>query len=62
MEILEHGNPEESKQTKVFKCGNCGCKFNADEDEYEYAGRYEDYYYCECPECLNKAYESTNQS
>ena len=58
MEILEHGELTETYQFKIFKCTECGCKFKADNTEYEYANRYENYYYCECPHCLNIAYEA----
>ena len=45
MEILEHGTPETLKRTKVFKCGDCGCLFKADEDEYEYEDGVDNYDY-----------------
>ena len=57
MEIIQHGKHEESKMVKTFRCSDCGCIFKADDTEYEYANRYEDYYYCQCPDCLNIATE-----
>ena len=58
MEILEYSKPTKTDQFKIFKCPECGCKFRADNTEYEYANRYEDYYYCECPDCLSIATEA----
>lgn len=34
MKIIQEGNPARLKQTHRFKCFNCGCVFEADNDEY----------------------------
>lgn len=62
MEIIEHGRPvsECFKETKLFKCSYCGCKFEANEDEYKYVTQYNEiYYYCQCPECSQNADETS---
>lgn len=58
MKILEHGNPKKLNATKIFKCSLCGCKFEADKNEYYYSGSQynEGYYCCKCPECGKSAY------
>lgn len=46
------------KQMHKFKCHNCGCKYTADNGEWEYCDKYgypktnpTDYVMCRCPEC-----------
>lgn len=59
MEILVHGNPEKLKEVRRFTCSACGCMFKADKTEYKSSQQYnETYYYCQCPECGNTAYEN----
>ena len=55
MKIIKHGDPEKIAQVKVFKCDHCGCEFEADKTEYTYddSRAWMDFYYCQCPECLN---------
>lgn len=53
MRIIRPGN-RNSKNIKQFSCNNCGCIFEADEDEY--ATTIDEQilvhkYYCICPEC-----------
>ena len=68
MNIIQHGNesPEELN-TEEFECGQCGCRFTADYDEYyvekgscfttsssltyTYVATITDTYVCSCPEC-----------
>lgn len=58
MEIIVQGNLEKIKQTKEFRCLQCGCVFKANKNEYQYAGSQynESYYSCACPYCGNRAY------
>lgn len=54
--VLQHGNKNQ-RITRTFWCANCGCIFKADDQEYKYEMfRNEDYYYCACPECGEKAF------
>ena len=52
MKILKHGNPHGN--IVIFKCTNCGCEFEANENECE-SGRSpfdgEKWYNIDCPEC-----------
>lgn len=53
MKIIKQGNLEKIRRPVIFKCHNCGCEFEADNTEYEYAGTQynEAYYQCFCPCC-----------
>lgn len=68
MNIIKHGEQSSEKmQTEEFKCGQCGCEFTADYDEYYIERGYNymtsaaltytynaiitDSYVCSCPEC-----------
>ena len=43
---------------KRFKCGTCGCIFEADKTEYESEEEYRyTTYYCKCPNCGDNAFE-----
>lgn len=56
MQILEHGDPAKINPIVMFKCSNCGCSFKADKTEYRKEVLLTfDYYYCDCPECGEKA-------
>lgn len=55
MKIIKQGLTAEElrqKKAKQFRCFNCECIFEANEDEYTYE---EDYIYvtytCKCPNC-----------
>lgn len=43
-----------------FYCGNCGCVFECDKDEYEYHFDQRDGDYCEakCPTCGYRVYSN----
>lgn len=53
MKIIKHGRPETVLNTvKRFKCGSCGCVFEADKEEYTSGTQYNEIYFqCKCPEC-----------
>ena len=68
MNIIKHGEEaKENLMTEEFECGQCGCKFTADYDEYyvekgssfttsgstyyTYNATVTDTYVCSCPEC-----------
>jgi len=68
MNIIKHGEQaSDNLMTEEFECGQCGCKFTADYDEYYvekgssfttsssltymYLTTIEDTYVCSCPEC-----------
>ncbi len=74
MKIIKHGHiPELVKVTRRFQCLQCNCIFEADKDEYCFAGpagqiRWHgellapaNGYYCECPECQAPAKEITRE-
>ena len=59
MRIIKPGRI--NKRTKLFTCDNCGCVFEADENEYKYCDYSTAMYYnsdakCKCPSCGNDAY------
>ena len=60
MKIIKHGNPKYTKPDRRFECSHCGCIFEAEYDEYKYAGFHnnEEYYKCNCPECNSEVYYS----
>lgn len=49
MKILKHGKPPLRKL--FFDCFNCGCSFEASEDECGDLPGDRSYIWCECPEC-----------
>ena len=53
MKITKHGSTykKEDNKKEKFECGNCGCKFDCDDDEFytDYGGG--SYLVCSCPEC-----------
>ena len=68
MNIIKHGEQaSDNLMTEEFECGQCGCKFTADYDEYyvengssfttsssltyTYLTTIIDKYVCSCPEC-----------
>lgn len=67
MNIIKHGAVASMADVKTFKCGQCGCEFTADYDEYylnkgscftsssslsyTYSTKVTDVYACSCPEC-----------
>lgn len=68
MNITKHGeNSKDKTMPEEFKCGQCGCEFTADYDEYYvekescwtasasttyvYKATVTDNYICSCPEC-----------
>ena len=54
MKIIKEGNLELLKQIRRFKCGLCGCIFEADNTEYKTDNQYNHTYYtCDCP-CCNR--------
>lgn len=64
MNIIKQGKSKEElekirKQTKRFACSLCDCIFEADINEYNYEEENTFIsYYCECPNCGEKAYEA----
>lgn len=63
MRIIKHGSPKYSKPDRKFRCSYCGCVFETEYDEYEYAGSQynEAYYKSTCPECHNIVYGDGRQ-
>lgn len=59
MKIIQNGNPKlVFSETKRFRCGSCGCLFEAEKDEYITGNQYNDIFYqCKCPECGKTANE-----
>ncbi|MCM1168169.1 MAG: hypothetical protein NC401_19465 [Ruminococcus sp.] len=62
MTVLKEGDPDRAKQlvskTRRFKCGRCGCVFEADKGEYQPGQQYNDvYFFCKCPCCGEQARE-----
>lgn len=59
MKIIQNGNPKlVFSATKRFRCGSCGCLFEAEKDEYITGSQYNDIFYqCKCPECGKTANE-----
>lgn len=59
MKIIQHGRPNPELSTiKRFKCGFCGCVFEADEGEYAVCQHYNDICrQCKCPDCEKLANE-----
>lgn len=60
MKIIVEG--EIPKKTKRFKCGNCGCEFEADEGEYKTTDQMTYFddgteWRCECPCCRKTVYK-----
>lgn len=54
MKILEPGNPPDPRMPIIFRCENCGCKFEAYKDEYkwQYSQRENtSWYEVRCPCC-----------
>ena len=57
MKIINHGAKKEEKKNSLrFLCENCGCVFDADEDEYHIDYRQDVlssvfHAYSSCPEC-----------
>ena len=70
MNIIKPGKtPEEREQEairksiKTFECSTCECVFTADKTEYQSSTDYiYEIYYCECPNCGNRAYQKTGRS
>ena len=71
MKITKKGDLERVKRitdtTGLFRCGFCGCEFEAESSEYESHKRetsiqmyrgvvFDEYYSCKCPTCGNVAY------
>lgn len=57
MKIIKEGNLNKLMRVKRFKCDYCDCIFTADKNEYIIDSQYnEEYYYCTCPCCNNRAY------
>lgn len=53
MKIYVHGKLE-----RYFQCPRCHCVFSAKNEEYyEQLEEYGKHYYCQCPECEEKARE-----
>lgn len=57
MNILRAGDPRKILQTKRFLCLECGCYFEANNDEYEYGNQFEPGCTCKCPYCGQVAWE-----
>ena len=59
MKIIQNGNPKlVFSATKRFRCGSCGCVFEAEKDEYQSDTQYNEvYFHCKCPECGKNATE-----
>lgn len=62
MKIIQHGDPvklERLAATKTFRCGNCGCIFEADWREYDETCIHEKktLVSCDCPDCHLIAFE-----
>lgn len=57
MKIIQNGNPKlVFSATKRFRCGSCGCVFEAEKDEYANQTNFDApkmlyVYKCLCPEC-----------
>lgn len=52
MKVIVPGDLTKIKHTKKFHCPDCGCLFEADEDEYEHESYvWDEYYACKCPTC-----------
>jgi len=52
MRILKEGNLENTKRPAIFTCWNCGCKWEANNDEYILQqGQLKPYPVCNCPCC-----------
>ncbi len=54
MRIIYHGDVNKAKKIKRFKCGVCGCVFEADNTEYktQYSQRENcAWYEIKCPTC-----------
>ncbi len=57
MKIIKEGNLDKLMKVKRFKCDYCDCIFTANHKEYIKDSQYnEEYYYCICPCCGNRAY------
>ena len=57
MKIIKEGNLDKLMRVKRFKCDCCDCIFTANHKEYIIDSQYnEEYYYCICPCCDNRAY------
>ena len=57
MKIIKEGNLNKLMRVKRFKCDYCDCIFTANHKEYIIDSQYnEEYYYCICPCCDNRAY------
>lgn len=57
MKIIKEGNLDKLMRVKRFKCDYCDCIFTANHKEYIIDSQYnEEYYYCICPCCDNRAY------
>lgn len=59
MKIIKHGTPKYNNPDRKFKCGYCGCVFEAEHGEYqEGMNEYnKGYYFSVCPECGRLANE-----
>lgn len=56
--------PGKKPETFRFECPDCGCVFEADEDNYEAVYESLDGCYCyaaDCPTCGSKVYKSNDE-
>ncbi len=55
MKVLLHGRNRDGQwgnRTRRFRCGDCGCLFDADKGEYSIGSQYNELIYtCKCPDC-----------
>ncbi|MCM1276045.1 MAG: hypothetical protein NC299_11900 [Lachnospiraceae bacterium] len=59
MEIIKNGDLNRLKRTIRFECNKCGCIFKANTDECTAEQQYNDvYFYCGCPCCGARVYET----
>lgn len=59
MKIIQTGNPKlVFSAIKRFRCGVCGCVFEAEKEEYTAGSQYNEIFFqCKCPECGKAANE-----
>ncbi|MCD8159079.1 MAG: hypothetical protein LUD77_09360 [Clostridiales bacterium] len=64
MKIIKPGNEKLTKKPILFDCVKCGCVFEADCEEYTYAGSYYGgtMVRCKCPCCGDMIYMSGDSS
>lgn len=58
MKIIKPGKQLGKEITeRRFKCPICECVFSAEKDEYKVNIVNNPFYFCECPNCKNNAFE-----